>query len=417
MVLTINDLKKLPAEDILKLYGLPVVCVNDALLERMYDISKEVRAFEQLAELELEMLPVIDQLNDVEILFDIKGWYESQQELRERIKDLELYFNIDTALDNETPSLVEQLCIKTGISHKELSGKGALISENQLLARELFNKQNFWGMQCKILGKAVLGRNVLDSVAPITGKYRSFSAVSGRMSCRDLPLMSLPKVMYDFLQPSEGYNIWHLDFCQQEMRIASALTGCRVMQQELTAGKDVYAVLGQQFLSSESIDKCHKLGKSLLTPYLYGASEFTLKENLRKFTDEFADVNIQQKIRTAYPELSEGLDSYASNPFIRVTPYGNAPVFREFSTAQLRNLPIQGLGAVILKRLLIKLCSSGVRVLIPRHDEVILELPRTLDDESVNRVLTETASQVVEQELPTYVTKNFLKIKRSGEES
>lgn len=157
MVLTINDLKKLPAEDILKLYGLPVVCVNDALLERMYDISKEVRAFEQLAELELEMLPVIDQLNDIEILFDIKGWYESQQELRERIKDLELYFNIDTALDNETPSLVEQLCIKTGISHKELSGKGALISENQLLARELFNKQNFWECNVRYLEKRYLG--------------------------------------------------------------------------------------------------------------------------------------------------------------------------------------------------------------------------------------------------------------------
>ena len=105
----------------------------------------------------------------------------------------------------------------------------------------------------------------------------------------------------------------------------------------MTAGKDVYAVLGQQFLSSGSIDECHRLGKFLLTPYLYGDSEFTLKEKLRKFTDKFADVNIHQKIRTAYPELSEGLDSYANNPFIRVTPYGNAPVFREFSTAQLRN--------------------------------------------------------------------------------
>lgn len=414
-MLTIVDLKRLPDKDLTKLCALPDIRINTPLLEKMYGIIREVPALRQLAELELEMLPVIDKLNDVEVLFDLKGWYISQQELRNRIRELERYFNIDTAYDSGAPSLVDQLHMKTGISYRELSGNGALFSEDQILAKELFARQSFWGQQCNVLGKAVFVENRTDSVVSIGGKYRSFSSVSGRMSCRDLPLMSLPKLMYDFLQPSEGYSIWSLDFCQQEMRIASALTDCKIMQHELADGKDVYAEFGQQFLSTESTDECHRLGKALLTPYLYGASEITLKKNLHKFTNAFDDVDIQMKIRTAYPELSEGLGSYAKNSFIRVTPYGNAPVFYEFSKPQLRNLPIQGLGAVILKRLLLKLCIPGVKVLIPRHDEVILELPRTLDDAKVTKILADTALQVVEQELPDYVMTNFVKIERKGE--
>lgn len=110
----LNALKRIPDVDLCNLCAFPQKNLREAdVYSQTQRVISQVSALQQLAELELEMLPVIDQLNDVEILFDIKGWYESQQELRERIKDLELYFNIDTALDNETPSLVEQLCIKT----------------------------------------------------------------------------------------------------------------------------------------------------------------------------------------------------------------------------------------------------------------------------------------------------------------
>lgn len=77
------------------------------------------------------------------------------------------------------------------------------------------------------------------------------------------------------------------------------------------------------------------------------------------------------------------------------------------------NLPIQGVGAVIIKRLLLRLRDSAkYHVLIPRHDEVIVEVPNDIDAVTVKAELSQLALDAVKSIVKNYVIENFITIER-----
>lgn len=408
-MLTIDQLASIPIGDICRLCNFEERWSSrlsrSDIFDLAYKLIKEVPALEKLVELELKMVPVIQDLNNLEVRFDSKKWITSLAPISERIEALVNYFGIKGVENVNFLEFSDQLCKLSGLSFEDLNGKTKLVEERQILARELYRKSSFMKRYAKIA-----------SDNKLSGHYVSYSASTGRMSCSKEPLMSLPKNMYNFLLPRDSFSIWRMDFKQAELRIASALSNCENIQATLAKGNDIYADFAQQFLTNESDQSmAHKLGKKLLIPYLYGAGENTLRKKLNECIPSVQDnTNIREIISKTYPELDMKLESFANTPNIRYTAYGIAPVVSSEPTKpQLMNLPIQGVGAVIIKRLLLRLRDSAkYHVLIPRHDEVIVEVPNDIDAVTVKAELSQLALDVVKSMVKNYVIENFITIER-----
>lgn len=411
-MLTIDQLKSIPIIDICRLCDFEERWSSRSdILDLAYDFIQKIPSLEKLVELELKMVSVIQDLNNLEVRFDSKKWGKSLAPISERVEALVNYFGIKgvDVSDVSTLSFSDQLCKLSGLLFEDLNGKNKLVEERQILARELYRKSSFMKRYAKIA-----------SDNKLSGHYVSYSASTGRMSCSKEPLMSLPKNMYNFLLPRDSFSIWRMDLKQAELRIASALSDCENIQTTLAKGNDIYADFAQQFLTNESDQSmAHKLGKNLLIPYLYGAGENTLRNNLNKCVSSVqGSTNIREIISKTYPELDMKLETFANTQGIRYTAYGIAPIVSSKPTRpQLMNLPIQGVGAVIIKKLLLRLRGSAkYHVLIPRHDEVIVEVPNAIDDVTVKTELSQLALNVVRSVIKNYVIENFITIERMDEQ-
>lgn len=255
-MLTIDQLASIPIGDICRLCDFEERWSSrlsrSDIFDLAYKLIKEVPALEKLVELELKMVPVIQDLNNLEIRFDSKKWIASLAPISERIEALVNYFGIKGVENVNFSEFSDQLCKLSGLSFEDLNGKNKLVEERQILARELYRKSSFMKRYAKIA-----------SDNKLSGHYVSYSASTGRMSCSKEPLMSLPKNMYNFLLPRDSFSIWRMDLKQAELRIASALSDCENIQATLAKGNDIYADFAQQFLTNESDQSvAHKLGKN-----------------------------------------------------------------------------------------------------------------------------------------------------------
>ena len=255
-MLTVDQLATIPIGDICRLCDFEERWSSrlsrSDIFDLAYKLIKEVPALEKLVELELKMVPVIQDLNNLEVRFDSKKWIASLAPISERIESLVNYFGIKGVENVNFSEFSDQLCKLSALSFEDLNGKTKLVEERQILARELYRKSSFMKRYAKIA-----------SDNKLSGHYVSYSASTGRMSCSKEPLMSLPKNMYNFLLPRDSFSIWRMDFKQAELRIASALSNCENIQATLAKGNDIYADFAQQFLTNESDQSvAHKLGKN-----------------------------------------------------------------------------------------------------------------------------------------------------------
>lgn len=143
-MLTIDQLKSIPIIDICRLCDFEERWSSRSdILDLAYDFIQKIPALEKLVELELKMVPVIQDLNNLEVRFDSKKWGKSLAPISERVEALVNYFGIKgvDVSDVSTLSFSDQLCKLSGLSFEDLNGKNKLVEERQILARELYRKK------------------------------------------------------------------------------------------------------------------------------------------------------------------------------------------------------------------------------------------------------------------------------------
>lgn len=238
-------------------------------------------------------------------------------------------------------------------------------------------------------------------------------ARTGRMSISDPALQTLhrdDKVVRGAFIPRPGHALISCDASQIELRVSASLSGdanlIELLREADASGTDVYATIATS-LFNETIgkgDPRRQATKSCAYTKLYGGgvSKMALvlglpPQQARAMSDLFdnrfpglAEFSLRLQ-REAAIQISRGERPHARTSLGRYLPC------EKDKTYALTNYAVQSESAEILKRGLIDLAAAGYddSLLLPVHDECVLEVPRERADEAlleIQETLTKSSS-------------------------
>ncbi|GEO70771.1 DNA polymerase [Levilactobacillus acidifarinae] len=371
------------------LWVVPTV-LNQQSLGRANEYFSQFPLFQMLFKLECQALPVVQQMERNGLILNKSSW------------ENEISFHK-----------------KSADGYKHVLDSGALPLDLYKEYQEERRLVLTFGDKLFRLSQAIPGS--ADKVR-ITGNWEMYGTNSGRFNCRQLPMMALPKLMWEDLSPLEdGYSYYSADLANFELRVAAALTGCGAMQEFFKRGVDVHSYNGDMFNQELHLDldprDCHKLGKIVAFTLMYGGSERRVLESIEDLVGHEIDWNgpwhVKQLFLKQYPEFVSLLMPNDSQTLH--TPFGDAPINVGLKKTQMVNLPVQMCGAILYKQCLVA-CYEQVKsakIRLGVHDELIFEVK-----DSEASIFEQEVTQVVEATLnhvwPALETEGILNVTLKG---
>ncbi len=257
-----------------------------------------------------------------------------------------------------------------------------------------------------------------DSDDLVHASIHPMAARTGRMSITDPALQTLhrdDKVVRGSFIPREGHVFISCDADQVELRCAAILAKDQGLieafhEADQPGGLDFFSGVASQLFNDtvRKGDPRRQVTKNMSYCYIYGGG-------LEKMALT-AGVSIEQMkpIREAFMKRFPGLDTLArrtenearaalnttGRAYIRTPSGRKLPVDEERIYAGL-NFKIQGMAAGLLKEGIMNLDASGFgdNMLLPIHDEVLLEVPEEDAEESIKQI-EETLTDKTSYQVP-----------------
>jgi DNA polymerase-1 len=399
----------------------------------------------QLLELEMNLLPVIMDMERAGVRIDVDFFRHMSQDLTAALLKLEqtIYdiagepFNI-----NSTQQLSDMLFKKLGLPREGLKKIGSGHYSTAFDVLEGLRAADKSGIVAAIIEHRELGKlkgTYVDAlpqlINPNTGRiHTSFSqigAVTGRLASSNPNLQNIPirsevgqKLRRGFIS-EPGWVFLSADYSQVELRILAHISQDETLLDAFRHDRDIHtttaaAVYG---IPMESVTRNQRnFAKRVNFGLIYGMSSFRLAREsgltageaetfVKKYFAQFPGVeryleNTRLKART---------DGYVETLFGRRRYF---PIFRTAMSAANRqavmraereavNHPIQGTAADIIKIAMIRLHEQlrarfQARMVLQVHDELLLELPRE-EVEAVRPLVVETMCDAFELDAPLRV--------------
>lgn len=249
-------------------------------------------------------------------------------------------------------------------------------------------------------------------------------ARTGRMSISEPPLQTLPRdhdenpaavAVRNALMASEDHKLVLIDFDQIEQRLLAHFAHDEGMMKAFARGGDFFTTMAQQIYDDHSLvksDPRRQLTKNAAYAKAYGAgpAKFALtagipEEGARAFLDAydttFPGVRAFQRAveRTAKERLETEGEGYVHSPIGRRHVADNGQEYK------LVNYLIQGTAADVLKRKIVDLDLKGLGdyMVLPVHDEIVLDVPDDEDFDAVVKEAEETMQETTDFRVPLTV--------------
>lgn len=351
--------------------------INTNLDQRSINIANEqlkrFPAQKELLKIELKVGKIVENYQ-VGLNFNIQTWYVLLKPKIDSIHEFRVKYDIDRDMSINDAS-------KRFVESNHLSTKLPMLTDELLriqddpLIQELFQYRkdilyvnNYWHNVLK------LGKRLDMDYYNLGGHWETYSTYTGRMRCSKFPLMSMPRKMRTCLKPPSGYRYISIDFSNIELRIAAALTHCKLAQKRFENGQDIHQITGSKLVGSLCCDNelIRKVGKKITFAILYGGSNRAIQEVYDELLNVKVSFSDAQEIISGfymeYPELKKLRD--INKRKVISTPIGDIPVLIELTDTQLINFPIQFMGSILLKKSLISV-SNISKPILSVHDEII----------------------------------------------
>jgi len=259
-----------------------------------------------------------------------------------------------------------------------------------------------------------------DENGRIHTKLNQTGTATGRLASSDPNLQNIPvrdelgRELRKYFITDDGYVLVDADYSQIELRILSALSGDKTMQNAFINGEDIHtSVAAQVFGVSEDevTPDLRRRAKAVNFGIVYGIGEFSLAKDLG-ITRKMAKEYIENYLST-YSDVDRYLkDTIASAKQLgyTTTHFGRRRNIPELSSKN-RNLqafgervamnsPIQGTAADVIKIAMINvsraLKESGLdaRLIMQVHDELIVEAKADCADRAAEILVREMENAV-----------------------
>ena len=184
------------------------------------------------------------------------------------------------------------------------------------------------------------------------------------------------------IKPPPGRFIAYIDWSQQELGIAAALSGDKKMMKAYQSG-DPYLKFAQMAgaVPDNATKQTHPTERAAykvcMLAVQYGMRAYSLSQQLSKTRH---DANrLLQAHKDTFPDYwrwnGRILDQGFGNGTLKTTFAWRRIVLHEAKPASVGNFPVQGNGAEMLRLAIIKMHESGIQVAAPIHDAVLVEGP------------------------------------------
>ncbi len=270
--------------------------------------------------------------------------------------------------------------------------------------------------------KSTYADALVGEINPDTGRvhtsYAQAIASTGRLSSNDPNLQNIPirteegsRIRHAFIAET-GHMLVSADYSQIELRLLAHVADIPALKESFSRGEDIHArtaseVFGIPMAGMDPMTR--RRAKAINFGIIYGISGFGLARQLgitpgeaRTYIDAY--FTRYPGIRTYMERTKEEarINGYVTTPFGRrcwVPGIADKnPARRAYAERQAINAPLQGGGADIIKRAMVRLPQAlqdaGLksRLLLQVHDELLFEAP-----EGEVALLTTLAQQVMER--------------------
>jgi len=232
-----------------------------------------------------------------------------------------------------------------------------------------------------------------------------FASKTGRNQPSNSRFIFGPSVwLRGLIKPTEGFCLVYIDYSQQEFGIAAALSGDEKMMEAYRSG-DPYLAFAIQAgaVPQGATKKSHKAEreqfKACVLAVQYGMGEISLAQRINQPVARARQLLSlhRQTYRTFWAWSDATQDEAILNGKLWTTFGWEIRVKGQVNARSLRNFPMQGNGAEMLRIACMFLTEAGIRVCAPVHDAVLIELPLAGLDEGIVKAqgLVRQASRAV----------------------
>lgn len=248
------------------------------------------------------------------------------------------------------------------------------------------------------IGSTYLDHYIHESVdGRVHPSINSMGAITGRMSVSEPNFQNLPRTVKDDKVAAIVRNCIEFyygnvglfcDFAQIETRLMAHLSGDPGLIEAFHQPEDFFVTLARNVFDDPTIDKKHPLRnviKTWMYATIYGAG---LEKQAKTAGMSIVEMQaIVQRIHAAYPGIRQfqehvhvtAMANYrATGQAFYICPMtGRKHVADKGKEYALVNYLIQGLAAFFFKTKLLELDAAGLGeyMILPVHDEIILEMP------------------------------------------
>lgn len=235
--------------------------------------------------------------------------------------------------------------------------------------------------KCRALAsfsKKAREKNWLGMYLPKRGVIRPRINILGTQTgrCGSKPstgfIYTMGKAFRGLINPPEGYVIVELDYHSEEIGCQAYLSGDKTMA-EMYEGPDYYTSIAQRLdpTVKDKHDPKRKKYKviSLMSNYGCGAAHLAEIAGIPESEARDTLKDLKAMFKTYWKYVSKCLDkcgegaSIAFSDGFRIKNVGG-------KVTSLGNWPFQGVGALILRKLLIELYKANITVVAPIHDAI-----------------------------------------------
>jgi DNA polymerase I-like protein with 3'-5' exonuclease and polymerase domains len=227
---------------------------------------------------EYELLHVMYRMMGTGVRVDAEACIAQAKVAQKRLDELAANF-VGINL-NSVPQLIELVYGEWGIKVKHRTKTGAPSTAREALEEHDNDPRIMDLLEYRHLNKAMVGyyRPLYETIAEDGRIHPSFSSsrtVTGRLSCSDPNLMTIPRAdtlegVRDLFVPEPGYELWEYDLAQAELRIMASFCEDETLMAALERGDDLHSLTASRVFGPNFTPLQRRLGKNLNYGFPYG---------------------------------------------------------------------------------------------------------------------------------------------------
>jgi DNA polymerase-1 len=281
-----------------------------------------------------------------------------------------------------------------------------------------------------------LVRQVDARTGRVHTSYHMTGAATGRLASTDPNLQNIPvrseegrKIRQAFIAET-GHKLLSADYSQIELRLLAHVADIPALKEAFARGDDIHAITASEMFGVpvKGMDPLmRRRAKAINFGIIYGISAFGLANQLGIGQQEAKEYIAKYFQR--YPGIRDYMErtkDFARKHGYVLTPFGRkihlrfihdkSQGMRAFAERAAINAPLQGGGADIIKRAMIRLPGAltaaklNARMLLQVHDELLFEVPEKELDKTkdlTRKVMESAASLTVPLVVDTGVGDNW----------